>query len=293
MTSTTRQTRTSLVLASCVALLLAGSTQSLLAEDVTFQFRTTIDASSVHGPHSAPLVVTYTFDSNLENGDISSGWGWYVPIHMTLQVGKECVTATGAISIGNNAGGMQDEYNVAFDEFTFFGQLFGCDVRAFRFLLVDSDATMFDDISLPLSPAFAAGTDFIQVNLDLWDPTRYQQVGLGFSEQPGTPPEDKTPFSLISVHLGDPVTLIGDLGADVVSLGLFQGLENGLLAKLDGAVKALTDGNENNDHVAANKLEEFINQVAAQQGKELSEAEAQALIDEAENVIIVLALHDC
>ena len=71
--TTTRQTLTGAAMACCAAIVLASPTRPLLAEDVTFQFTTTINASRVGGPADAPLVVTYTFDSDLENGTGSLG----------------------------------------------------------------------------------------------------------------------------------------------------------------------------------------------------------------------------
>ena len=47
MTSTSRQTPTGAALACCAAILLATLTRPLLAEDLTFRFTTTVDASSV------------------------------------------------------------------------------------------------------------------------------------------------------------------------------------------------------------------------------------------------------
>jgi len=298
MTSTTRQSLTGTALACCAAILLASPTRPLLADDVTFQFKTTIKAIPVGGSKDAPLVVTYTFDSEMEPlPESTPSFTVYYPIRMTLQVGDPCGTASGfgAIIVGNNWGdGTSDGYDVRFvfpEDVS--GQLFGLDVVFFRFVLADFDATMLTSSDLPLSPAFASGTDLVQVDLTLVDPTTGNTFDLGLNEGPDTPPKDKTPFSLTRVNLGDPLTLLSNLRTDVVSLGLSQGLQDGLLAKLDDALQALTDGNKKNDHVAINKLEEFISQVSAQRCKKISEADADVLINEAENVIIVLLLLGC
>jgi hypothetical protein len=276
-----------------------SSTRPLLADDVTFQFRTTIDASPVGGPVNASLVATYTYDSNLQNGtggfDTSSGFGSYAPIQMVLQVGDQCVTATGEFLIGDNWGdGSEDGYDVRFEGISRFdgssasGQLFGLNVEFFRFVIVDSQAAMFSSNAVPVSPDFAILADYQQIDMGLLNPKTGEGFFLGFSEQEDTPPELKTPFTLTLI--GDPVDLINDLEDDVVSLVLSQQLENGLLAKLDAALQALTDGTDNNDHVAINKLQDFINQVSAQQGKQISAADADLLIDVAEDIIGVLTV---
>ena len=164
MTSTSRQTPTGAALACCAAILLATLTRPLLAEDLTFRFTTTVDASSVGGPANAPLVATYTFASDLQNGTGSflttDSLGSYGPIYMTLQVGDQRLTATGDILVGNNGGvGKQDIYDVRFYGASYGGpvpgQLFGLDVEFFLFQLTDSDGTMFNSTAMPLSPDFA------------------------------------------------------------------------------------------------------------------------------------------
>jgi hypothetical protein len=292
MTATKREMLTRSALALFAAILLTSLTTPLQADDVTFQFRTTIDASPVGGPADAPLVVTYTFDSNLQNGTGSfqpnEALGSYGPISVILQVADQCVTATGDFLVGNNWGdGTEDGYDVRFDGVNASGQLFGLNVGFFRFLIVDSQAAMFNSTAIPTSPDFAVLADFQQLELTLFDPAT-GGFGLGFSEYPGMPPEDKTPFSLALI--GNPIDLINDLEDDVVSLGLSNSLKNGLLAKLNEALAALTDGNENNDHVAINKLQEFISQVSAKAGKQISTADATSLIEEAEDIIEILTL---
>ncbi len=59
-------------------------------------------------------------------------------------------------------------------------------------------------------------------------------------------------------------------------------IENSLVSKLEAAINSLDNGQEK---VAINKLDAFINQVEAQRGKKLSEAEADSLILAAERII--------
>ena len=85
----------------------------------------------------------------------------------------------------------------------------------------------------------------------------------------------------------------GDLVAAVIEqvtdLNLPQGIENSLDAKLDAAMKLLDDINANNDVAAINTLEAFINAVEAQRGKSISEADADALIAAAQEIIALLS----
>ncbi len=78
---------------------------------------------------------------------------------------------------------------------------------------------------------------------------------------------------------------IEDLIEDVAGLGLPPGLANSLIKKLQGALDKLNDGNPNNDVAAANKLNEFIDQVAAQSGKKIDAEDADVLIATAHLII--------
>lgn len=81
------------------------------------------------------------------------------------------------------------------------------------------------------------------------------------------------------------------LRQDVLDLDLSPGLENGLLSKLDEALKVLMDDNLNNDHVAINKLLDFIDQIDGQRGKKISETDADALVLAADYIIAYLEMN--
>lgn len=81
---------------------------------------------------------------------------------------------------------------------------------------------------------------------------------------------------------------IQELIADVVQLNLKKGISNSLDAKLDAAVQALDDINQNNNVAAINALQAFINSVAAQRGLNISDADATALIATARAIIALL-----
>ena len=87
----------------------------------------------------------------------------------------------------------------------------------------------------------------------------------------------------------EPVELIAELLEEVAGLRLPSGIENGLEAKLNAALQALEDENENNDIAAINTLGAFISAVEAQRGKKIPEAEADALIAAAMEVIELLS----
>ncbi|MHC4570513.1 MAG: LamG-like jellyroll fold domain-containing protein [Planctomycetota bacterium] len=86
-----------------------------------------------------------------------------------------------------------------------------------------------------------------------------------------------------------PAELIAELLEGVGGLELPRGIENGLEAKLNAALRALEDENENNDIAAINTLGAFINAVEVQRGKKIPEAEADALIAAAQEIVELLS----
>lgn len=88
----------------------------------------------------------------------------------------------------------------------------------------------------------------------------------------------------------DPVELLVDLAQDVIALNLQQGISNSLDSKLQAAMQALDDINENNDVAAINTLQAFINAVEAQRGNKVSEADADAIIASAQEIIELLSM---
>jgi hypothetical protein len=88
----------------------------------------------------------------------------------------------------------------------------------------------------------------------------------------------------------DPVELLVELAQDVIALNLQQGISNSLDSKLQAAMQALDDINENNDVAAINTLQAFINAVEAQRGSKISEANADALITSAQEIINLLSM---
>ena len=93
---------------------------------------------------------------------------------------------------------------------------------------------------------------------------------------------------LLTNQVADPVDAIGSLVELILELNLHQGISNSLDAKLNAALNALDDMNENNDGAAVNSLIAFINAVEAQRGNEIEEADACGLIQAADEIIVAL-----
>jgi hypothetical protein len=64
-----------------------------------------------------------------------------------------------------------------------------------------------------------------------------------------------------------------------------KGTENSLVAKLESAKKSLKQGNQS---ATVNKCEAFINEVDAQNGKKLTDAQASTLIASAKEIITAI-----
>ena len=93
----------------------------------------------------------------------------------------------------------------------------------------------------------------------------------------------------ITVEQDDPIVLVEELAVAVYDLNLQNGIENSLDAKLDAALKAIDDLNENNDAAAINSLNAFINAVEAQRDNKITSAQADELIAKANGIIAMLS----
>jgi len=94
----------------------------------------------------------------------------------------------------------------------------------------------------------------------------------------------------IYLSAGTPAQRIKKLIAGVAALNLKQGITNSLDAKLDAALQALQDMQENNNVAAINALQAFINGVEAQRGIHITDADADQLIAAAQAIIAQLGL---
>lgn len=86
----------------------------------------------------------------------------------------------------------------------------------------------------------------------------------------------------------DPIALLEDLIAEVMNLNLDSGVDNSLDSKLSVALDALQDMQSGNDGSAINLIQSFINEVEAQAGNQISQAEADQLVGEANTILQLL-----
>jgi hypothetical protein len=96
-------------------------------------------------------------------------------------------------------------------------------------------------------------------------------------------------FSLFAV-LGIPSadSLLTELSDAVALLSAGNGTISSLVSKLFAAQAQLADDNANNDRAAMNLLQAFINAVEAQRGKKISDAEADLLLQSANEIRLVI-----
>lgn len=79
--------------------------------------------------------------------------------------------------------------------------------------------------------------------------------------------------------------LLNNLANAILATNLQAGISNALDAKLETALRALDDSNDQNDGAALNSMYAFCNSVSAQRGGKLTEAQADSLLDAANEVI--------
>ncbi|MHC5077136.1 MAG: hypothetical protein ACYTFM_12015 [Planctomycetota bacterium] len=86
----------------------------------------------------------------------------------------------------------------------------------------------------------------------------------------------------------EPVDLIIVLGENIDTLNLQKGIANNLKVKLNTALSLLEDENEHNDVAAFKSLQSFLNAVNAQNGKGISEEDAEYFIAAVQQIIDIL-----
>jgi hypothetical protein len=118
--------------------------------------------------------------------------------------------------------------------------------------------------------------------LDLGGWPRFVDHPLAPDTGSGTPP-----IVDMGAYEYQPVGL-PELKDAVLALELAHGIERSLLAKLDAASRTLEDRNSTNDVAACNAIRAFINALEALSGKHVSDAEATALIEMADQTLELL-----
>jgi len=123
--------------------------------------------------------------------------------------------------------------------------------------------------------------NFSDIFLDGKVEVKYEVLQLG--PGPGT---DAFAFDFSELVMKpNPAPQTEELILFVLDLQLSGGLENGLITKLSEALDIWLDHNIKKEHVAINKLFDFINQVSGQKGKKISISDADVLISLALEII--------
>lgn len=138
----------------------------------------------------------------------------------------------------------------------------------------DAGATASDDVDGDLTAAIVTGS-----TVDTSTAGTYA-VTYDVSDSAGNAAVQVTR----TVEVQSPAQATENLIDDITSLGLPEGVESSLTAPLQNVGDKLTDNNPNNDSAACGKLEGFINQVNAQEGKKLTSPEADELRQAAQAV---------
>jgi hypothetical protein len=101
---------------------------------------------------------------------------------------------------------------------------------------------------------------------------------------------DDPPYTILDNHplMPTPETKLLELIDTVEKMNLHQGIANSLDAKLDAALNALDDVNQNNDVAALNSLNAFINAVEAQRNNKITNEQADILIEDAQYIIALI-----
>ncbi len=98
-----------------------------------------------------------------------------------------------------------------------------------------------------------------------------------------------SPFAIVdATDAPDPVLMMLELMDAVTALNLAHGIDNSLDAKLNNAVDTFGDVIEQNDGAAISSMGAFISAVNAQSGNQIPTADAEDLIDFAEDIIAVI-----
>jgi hypothetical protein len=289
-----RLTASLLTVGAALSFALAGAQPATAASStLSFELTTVVDATAVGGAEVTPLRVIYQFHPELAPGSGYFGaeetFATYGPLEKVIvQVGKECVALPGLsgndtfIGVFDNAGTtfIEDSYAVFAWQAAVAGQtLLRQNLEEFRAVLIDEQATMFSDTSLPTSEEFAASADILQIALILRHPRTNEQAILS---------SGLAPFQLFRYDL---TRLVNDAITDIRALPVSSDLIAALVTPLERA-RTLVEGNltQKNINQARGALEEF-SKVAQTNRNELGKEAAENLKVQAE--VIALAFPAC
>jgi hypothetical protein len=155
-------------------------------------------------------------------------------------------------------------------------------VSAFTMTFVVIDPDGIASIELSGSIVFPnCGTDRIRLGIPLADLPLTMRVTDCQAEP------DVTVWQItegVVILLPPPEEELGDLVTEIEGLELSKPIEKSLTQKLNDAIKLLTDKNDKNDLNSCNKLDDFVNQVNAQEGKALTTTQADSLRDSVQEI---------
>lgn len=89
----------------------------------------------------------------------------------------------------------------------------------------------------------------------------------------------------LTLSSSSPTELLDDFVDQVIGLNLQGGISNSFDVNLGAVLQALEDSHENNDTAALNAMNAFVNSVHAQRGTKLTDAQADALLSMAQEII--------
>lgn len=276
-----------------LAVLLLGGfmSQEARAEMITFDFTATVTQSENNVPLtggsipvSSSLTGSYTFDSDavdVASGDPDLGQYQYgtQPNGITVQAGSN-VFQTDPNNVDFRITAQDGVDNtINFDRY---------EVQSFNNLwpLTLPPGTVVDALGNLISIQMQGLADFITGDgLPLLPPPLLVTPVLHMYAFPDSPDPVLVEIhaNLDSLTLRPPPTPEENLAAlanKVMNLNLKNGISNSLDSKLDAALGALDDVNENNDVAACNTLSSFINAVEAQSGNQIPSSDADDLISD-------------
>jgi hypothetical protein len=173
--------------------------------------------------------------------------------------------------------GQEPPYYDLFEVLGYPGPLPGTRDVLFFFQLYDGTATMIEE-GVPVGELNLNEWERNHILVDWWDNYYHQDCQVRGS------------ILTLSTSFVPAEDWLLDLIAQVEALNLDNGITNSLDAKLQNAVKALDDINDNNDAAAIGKLEAFINEVEAQSGNKIPADDAAKLIATAQAIIDLLTI---
>jgi hypothetical protein len=286
----------SFILALTLTLSVMGINQ-VDAEEVTFEFTATVtrasDSAALTGLQVGDQISGYyTFDDTDPGAPSSTGDPAvfvYQPIlDATVFLGQVTLSGldptgrfyTNRIVVGDERllsnGAGEDIYDVTFAGFASGVECETTEPTAAATFILRADAPS----------NFIASTDLPKLPPDIALADRFNWVSVSTCRESS----DRVSIEgvLTGLTLQSPQGLLEELAALVTEINASAGISKSLDTKLDAALIALDDTNENNDGAALQSMYAFCNSTEAQRGKKLTDEEADVLIEAANSIIAAI-----